>query len=203
MLWCCRYLRTLPYPATLLQATLTLRHNIIPNIAPPEVSRDQPISWVAPLLAPELWPPPAQVMITSDFLHLGTNKLSPTPRGNTAYPHQPPAPDYIAATLCQVKNPLKTLFFVCCCRAWSSVATPASSRLFVCCPDPSELQLTPPTPSPSTVGFSYFSYFWLGTMFIKVFCTNRNISQTMNTTNCPAHWKLRLDSYLSPSTELN
>ena len=88
-LLCCRYLRTLPYPATLLQATLTLRHNIIPNIAPPEVSRDQPISWAAPLLAPELWPPPAQVMITSDFLHLGTNKLSPTPRGNTAYPHQP------------------------------------------------------------------------------------------------------------------
>ena len=88
-LLCCRYLRTLPYPAKLLQATLTLRHNIIPNIAPPEVSRDQPISWVAPLLAPELWPPPAQVMITSDFLHLGTNKLSPTPRGNTAYPHQP------------------------------------------------------------------------------------------------------------------
>ena len=110
---CCRYLRTLPYPAKLLQATLTLRHNIIPNIAPPEVSRDQPISWVAPLLAPELWPPPAQVMITSDFLHLGTNKLAPTPRGNTALQHTlaNPCPRlYRCYSLSSQKSPQNIVF---------------------------------------------------------------------------------------------
>ena len=94
-------LRALPYQPSCCK----LHCGIISNIAPPEVSRDQPISYQVASSAPGS---PAQVMITSDFLHLGTNKLSPTRRGNTMIPL--PCPRLCRYSMSSQKSPQSIVF---------------------------------------------------------------------------------------------